>query len=579
MSPLLDSAPDLRRQDLARARAIARGDRAVVEEVYREYFESVHAFVHSRVAGSKEDAEDVLQDTFLTAFERMGEFEGRSSLYTWICGIARNKALERMRARRRDEMRKLLFGRDAEIARAISEIETRSPSSPPTTSGRSSSSTSRGRPSSRSAARMEARRRRPNPSFCARGPRSPASSESSLASRSPGRTIMGDSPLDRNLERLLRRAARPAPPDAAFRERLLETLQAGADARARSARRREPRLGPATAPPGRTRRWLWRALPAALAAGLLVWIGLRSTEDSPERPGIVEPAPGGEIAVAGGPEETQLPPEPTRSARLVGRLTDASGVPIPASIVGIPAPPLWGFWMEPLDPDGRFEIDLPPGRFALYVYRDATQTSVFIDTLEISRGATSARKDLVLPTGVLSGVVVDARTGRPVPGAPIAILCREEILDGDNGAAFGWTDEEGRYRVDGLGERAYRAMAFARGLGQEKSGEVFLPEGGWKVFEDLALSPGGSAVLRVVDAAGKPLEGAMVDFHDESGEPVMLAHLEPFVDEEGRVEVPGARPGRYTARIWNEGAVVSESTFEIAQGKTTETTIRLKEPE
>jgi RNA polymerase sigma-70 factor (ECF subfamily) len=121
---LVDTPPGARRADLERARAIARGDRAAVEAVYRELFEPVYAFVHFRVGGSRPDAEDVVQDAFVTAFEKIGDFEGRSSLFTWICGIARFKALERMRARRREEVGNFLFGQDAEIARALERIET-----------------------------------------------------------------------------------------------------------------------------------------------------------------------------------------------------------------------------------------------------------------------------------------------------------------------------------------------------------------------------------------------------------------------------------------------------------------------
>jgi RNA polymerase sigma-70 factor (ECF subfamily) len=46
------------------------------------------------------DAEDVLQNTFLKAFQHMDEFEGRSSLSTWLYRIASNEALMLLRKRR-----------------------------------------------------------------------------------------------------------------------------------------------------------------------------------------------------------------------------------------------------------------------------------------------------------------------------------------------------------------------------------------------------------------------------------------------------------------------------------------------
>jgi RNA polymerase sigma-70 factor (ECF subfamily) len=46
------------------------------------------------------DAEDVLQNTFLKAFQHLKDFEGRSSLSTWLFRIAANEALMMIRKRR-----------------------------------------------------------------------------------------------------------------------------------------------------------------------------------------------------------------------------------------------------------------------------------------------------------------------------------------------------------------------------------------------------------------------------------------------------------------------------------------------
>jgi RNA polymerase sigma-70 factor, ECF subfamily len=53
-----------------------------------------------RLLGSAEDAEDVLQDTFVRAFEKLDQFHGESSFYTWIYRIAVNLALSGHRKRR-----------------------------------------------------------------------------------------------------------------------------------------------------------------------------------------------------------------------------------------------------------------------------------------------------------------------------------------------------------------------------------------------------------------------------------------------------------------------------------------------
>jgi RNA polymerase sigma-70 factor (ECF subfamily) len=46
------------------------------------------------------EAEDVLQDTYIKAFLHLGEFRGDASIGTWLCRIAMNEALERLRRRR-----------------------------------------------------------------------------------------------------------------------------------------------------------------------------------------------------------------------------------------------------------------------------------------------------------------------------------------------------------------------------------------------------------------------------------------------------------------------------------------------
>jgi RNA polymerase sigma-70 factor, ECF subfamily len=54
------------------------------------------------ITGNPEDAEDVLQETFLKAFENLPRFREDSRFYTWIVRIAVNQALMKLRKRRTD---------------------------------------------------------------------------------------------------------------------------------------------------------------------------------------------------------------------------------------------------------------------------------------------------------------------------------------------------------------------------------------------------------------------------------------------------------------------------------------------
>jgi RNA polymerase sigma-70 factor, ECF subfamily len=51
----------------------------------------------ARLVGSAEDAQDVLQDAFVRGFEKLDQFHGESSFYTWIYRIAINLALSNRR--------------------------------------------------------------------------------------------------------------------------------------------------------------------------------------------------------------------------------------------------------------------------------------------------------------------------------------------------------------------------------------------------------------------------------------------------------------------------------------------------
>ena len=55
------------------------------------------------ITQNREDAEDVLQETFLKAYEHLDQFQGNSKFYTWIVRIAVNQALMKLRRRKNDK--------------------------------------------------------------------------------------------------------------------------------------------------------------------------------------------------------------------------------------------------------------------------------------------------------------------------------------------------------------------------------------------------------------------------------------------------------------------------------------------
>ncbi len=75
---------------------LARGDAESVTELYSRFGRPLHAYVRSLVRDAGL-AEEVVQDTFVAAWRGAARFEGRSSLASWLFGIARRQARDRMR--------------------------------------------------------------------------------------------------------------------------------------------------------------------------------------------------------------------------------------------------------------------------------------------------------------------------------------------------------------------------------------------------------------------------------------------------------------------------------------------------
>jgi RNA polymerase sigma-70 factor (ECF subfamily) len=78
------------------------GDLDAFEELVIAHSRRVYRTLIS-VIGNVQEAQDAMQDTFLKAFEHIGDFQGRSKFSTWLTSIASNTALQRLRDRRRLE--------------------------------------------------------------------------------------------------------------------------------------------------------------------------------------------------------------------------------------------------------------------------------------------------------------------------------------------------------------------------------------------------------------------------------------------------------------------------------------------
>lgn len=78
------------------------GDEAAFEDLLKRYELKVFNLTRGLMR-SDEDAQDALQETFLSVFRNIGRFKGGSSLSTWIYRIAVNAALMKMRRRKNEQ--------------------------------------------------------------------------------------------------------------------------------------------------------------------------------------------------------------------------------------------------------------------------------------------------------------------------------------------------------------------------------------------------------------------------------------------------------------------------------------------
>lgn len=79
--------------------ALIAGDRLEFARIVDAYSSPIYR-LGLRMLGNPQDAEDVLQNTFLNALTHISEFEGRSSLSTWLYRIAANEALMLIRKKK-----------------------------------------------------------------------------------------------------------------------------------------------------------------------------------------------------------------------------------------------------------------------------------------------------------------------------------------------------------------------------------------------------------------------------------------------------------------------------------------------
>lgn len=77
-----------------------KGDQAALSQLVLNYSSRIY-HLGLRLTGSHQDAEDILQDTFLIMVKKINQFQGKSSFYTWLYRIAMNVGLRKLKSKSR----------------------------------------------------------------------------------------------------------------------------------------------------------------------------------------------------------------------------------------------------------------------------------------------------------------------------------------------------------------------------------------------------------------------------------------------------------------------------------------------
>jgi len=85
--------PDPADHEIARlVRGAQRGDRVAFAELYQRFTRMVHGVVLARA--SRTDVDDLVQDVFLTALERLSDLREPAAFGGWLASIARHRAVD-----------------------------------------------------------------------------------------------------------------------------------------------------------------------------------------------------------------------------------------------------------------------------------------------------------------------------------------------------------------------------------------------------------------------------------------------------------------------------------------------------
>jgi RNA polymerase sigma-70 factor (ECF subfamily) len=108
---------------------IKNGDQSAFKVLYLKYSDLLFAYISHHLDNDKDIAADIWQETWLVFVERINDFQYKSTIFTWLCAIAKNKISDYYRnvkkLERFQSIEKLQFNIDTEeLDVSLIDVET-----------------------------------------------------------------------------------------------------------------------------------------------------------------------------------------------------------------------------------------------------------------------------------------------------------------------------------------------------------------------------------------------------------------------------------------------------------------------
>ena len=99
------------------------GDKSAFKDLYLKYSDLLYAYIMHHLDKDKDAASDIWQETWIVFVEKNDGFQNKSSIFTWLCGIAKNKISDYHRNTKKQDLYQTIGKLNCDIEAEEMEIE------------------------------------------------------------------------------------------------------------------------------------------------------------------------------------------------------------------------------------------------------------------------------------------------------------------------------------------------------------------------------------------------------------------------------------------------------------------------